>query len=625
MGYDPTAVLRDVTYHASITDQVELFATISGPDLTRRFFFEEGADRKGDFLRFFGPGSQIRVTADGVEYSGNGGVASPYMFGAQMPVEDLLTPEIVNRLVFFGTIEDPESGELVFTSKTGGRESFEQVFLHGHAVSNSYFFIHDRLDLSVVERQRRTLRLAGKLLKRSPHVAAGDDAMLVRELRDALGERDSTLFLVRFVHEPNRRFAEEVARRFAGLRPAGEGEESLEDLARDLKIGEYQRERIKIDALVQQEENRVLVEEYKRLLAQLRGRVPGPSERARLLRIRTLSLRGDLPPTIFDTLERIVLGAGAAQAHEEPDYLASTREMLEGFLIASREISKALTKEEILQLLENKRLAAEARDAAFEELLLETGRLVDEFALAHEDIERMEAFGELITYFDRYDASHSQIQRLAFFEEATVSEGVLRSLLGNRKIFEALEPGLFARLFFGPVLANDYLLPYGRRKIQVVDRGLAAIDAGRATLRGVADEVAAISEEETSFLATLTLARDLARKYLADIESADGRRHFVAMVVREAEIHLGRPPLPAALEAVLHRLQIERFYVNSLLPEILASGDGRLRADFISNSGLDRYAVEEIEREYLAAAEIDPAHLARLEAAARGQEAGAAA
>jgi uncharacterized protein (TIGR04442 family) len=618
-------VLRDVTYHAILSDTIELFATVSGPNLTKRFYFEEVDDPRGQYLRFFAPGSQVHLSPEGVAYQGNGGVVSPYMFGAEMPVEDLLAPEVGNRLVFFGTIEDPETGELVFTSKTGGRESLDQIFLYGHAVTNSYFFIHDRLELSVVERQKRTLRLAGKLLKRTPHVGVGADAELVREMRDALGESDSTIFLIRVVHEPNRVFAAEVARQLLEGRSPGAASTArlvLDELAQALCIGEYQRERIKIDALVHQSENRALVDEYKRILGSVRGRALAPSERARLLRLRTLALRGDLPPTIFDTLERIVLGPATAQAQDEPDYLASTREMLEGFLIASKEISKALTKEEILDLLANKMKAAEARDAAFEELLLETGRLVDEFALANEDVERMEAFGELITYFDRYDASNSQLQRLAFFEEASVNEGVLRSLIGNRRIFESLEKGLFRNLFFEPVLANDYLLPYGRRKILTLADGLGEIEGGRATLGGVAGEIQAISEEETSFLATLGLARGLARRYLADIDSPEGRRNFVSVLTREAEVHTGRPPLAAALDAVLKRLQIERFYVNSLLPEILSSGDGRLRADFIANSGLDRFAVEEIEREYLAAAEIDPSWLARLEAEAKGEVAG---
>jgi len=612
-------MLCDVTYHAKVTDTVELFATVSGPNLTRRFFFEEIDDARGAYLRFFAPGSQLHVSPDGVVYSGNGGVVSPYMFGADMPVADLLAPDIINRLVLFGTIDDPETHELAFTSKTGGEENFEQIFLYGHAVTNTYFFLHDRLELSVVERQKRTLRLAGKLLKRTAHVTSGSDDALVRELREALGEKESTIFLIRLVHEPNRRFSSRVSESLESFRSFASSAASspLEGLARELKISEYQRERIKIDALVGQGEHRILVEEYKRILAQVRDRTLGPSERARLLRIRTLSLRGDLPSTIFDTLERIVLGVGPATTHEEAEYLASSREMLEGFLIASKEISKTLTKDEVLQLLENKRLAAEARDAGFEELLLETGRLVDEFSLANEDIERMEAFGELITYFDRYDASHSQIQRLAFFEEAAVSENVLRSLLGNRKIFEELEPGLFRRLFIEPVLANDYLLPYGRRKIQVLEEGLADIDAGRATHRGIADHVDWIAEEESSFGKALELARDLARRYLVDFESVDGRRNFVSVLTREAASHHGKEPLPAALEGVLQRLQLERFYVNQLLPQILSEENGRLRSDFISNSGLDRFAVEEIEREYAAATEIDLSRLASFEAAAK--------
>ena len=103
-------MLRDVTYHAHVGEDVELFATVSGPNLTRRFFFEEVNDRRGGFIRFFAPGSQVRVSADGVEYQGNGGVVAPYMFGAEMPVEDLLYVDAATFLVSAVTLSLGASG-----------------------------------------------------------------------------------------------------------------------------------------------------------------------------------------------------------------------------------------------------------------------------------------------------------------------------------------------------------------------------------------------------------------------------------------------------------------------------------------------------------------------------------
>jgi len=47
------------------------------------------------------------------------------------------------------------------------------------------------------------------------------------------------------------------------------------------------------------------------------------------------------------------------------------------------------------------------------------------------------------------------------------------------------------------------------------------------------------------------------------------------------------------------------FYVNNLLPHIIISRDNRVREDFLTNSGLDRFYVEELERDYFDMNQID--------------------
>ena len=50
--------------------------------------------------------------------------------------------------------------------------------------------------------------------------------------------------------------------------------------------------------------------------------------------------------------------------------------------------------------------------------------------------------------------------------------------------------------------------------------------------------------------------------------------------------------------APITRIRVEAFYINQLLPRIVDDQDSRLRNDFLTNSGLDRFQVEELEREY---------------------------
>ena len=44
---------------------------------------------------------------------------------------------------------------------------------------------------------------------------------------------------------------------------------------------------------------------------------------------------------------------------------------------------------------------------------------------------------------------------------------------------------------------------------------------------------------------------------------------------------------------------------NYLLPHIIVSRDNRVREDFLTNSGLDRFYVEELERDYFDLNQID--------------------
>jgi uncharacterized protein (TIGR04442 family) len=50
----------------------------------------------------------------------------------------------------------------------------------------------------------------------------------------------------------------------------------------------------------------------------------------------------------------------------------------------------------------------------------------------------------------------------------------------------------------------------------------------------------------------------------------------------------------------------EAIYLHNLLPKIIAERDAGLREDFLDNSGLDRFYVEELEREYYQLNNLNP-------------------
>jgi len=49
---------------------------------------------------------------------------------------------------------------------------------------------------------------------------------------------------------------------------------------------------------------------------------------------------------------------------------------------------------------------------------------------------------------------------------------------------------------------------------------------------------------------------------------------------------------------IIFTIKKEAMYLHSLLPQIIAERNVCLREDFLENSGLDRFYVEELEREY---------------------------
>ncbi len=87
----------------------------------------------------------------------------------------------------------------------------------------------------------------------------------------------------------------------------------------------------------------------------------------------------------------------------------------------------------------------ENRDHTFEHILLETGKACDEKIHEGGDLALLEHFSYIVTYFDRYDSTYANINELAFMENVRYSEEQIRSLLGNKKAFDELDPTLWKR------------------------------------------------------------------------------------------------------------------------------------------------------------------------------------
>jgi len=585
-------VIRAIVHQGFVGETIEYFAIVAGPDVDKRFFFEQISTPRGEVVRYFAGNSEVTLNPEGVRFRGNGGIFGEYMFGGHLPVGDLLNEEVVNRLVLFGATADPKTHELRFTPNTEGFENYDNLFLQGNAVANYFFFIDDRKRFTdVADRQEKTLKSIGKLLKRSRRVGGGNFVALAQEMRDGLGEPESTIVLIRLVHRVNQQYAELCKTRYYDAR-------ALVDVMSSEELGRveaYQRERVQIDVIYHHPDNQELIDEYKRILASCAGSIINPSARARLMRLRTLSVRNEVPLSIFDTLEEIVLQERhtAVRKEDEPDYIQTTREILGGFLLG-RNITRRLSSLDLVQLMENKQRAAANRDQTFEELLLDTGRLIDEIGREEEDFERLESFGELVTLFDRIDHTTTLINKLAFMDDVELSQEQVRSLFGNMQVFEKLRRGLFQQLFIDPIMSNEYALAYGKKKLYALTLGLLSIENNEASIADVAAAIRDINNTERSYSAVYSLARRRMANFYLELNTSEGRETFRHEIKAEIDTQVS----DSLLEEVITKIRLEAFYINQLLPRIVDEMDGKLRRDFLANSGLDRFQIEELESEY---------------------------
>ena len=596
-------MIRAIVHQGLISNSIEYFAAVAGPDVDRRFFFERIDTPRGDVVRYFGGSSEVILNPEGIRFRGNGGIFGEYMFGGHLPVGDLLNDEVVNRLVLFGATADSKTHELKFTPNTEGFETYDNLFLQGNAVANYFFFVDDRKRYpDIGDRQSQTLKMTGKLLKRSRRVGSGQFLALAPEFLEALGEPDTTLILLRVVHRANQRLYELCRDAYAANRSLDDVIETFPETELG-RVDTYQRERIGIDVIYHHPDNQELINEYKRVLAACAGTNISQSARARLMRIRTLSLRNEVPLSIFDTLEEIVLNdRPVVEKNEEPDYIQSTREILVGFLLG-KNITRKLSSLDMVQLMENKQRATANRDQTFEEVLLDTGRLIDEIGREEEDFERLESFGELITLFDRIDHTTTLINKLAFMDDVELTQEQVRSLLGNMQVFEKLRRGLFQQLFIDPIVSNEYALSYGKKKLYALTLGLISIENNEASIGDVQQAIASINASERAYFAAYNLARRRMANFYLELNTSEGRETFRREIKAEIahDEHLRELQdsiTEALLEEVITKIRLEAFYINQLLPRIVDEQDARLRSDFLSNSGLDRFQVEELESEY---------------------------
>ena len=592
---------KDIRLHGQMGDQIEYFVMVAGTDAYQHYFFNIVQD--DDRLRIFSPGNEFIIAPQGISYQGNGGYFCEYMFGVDQPAADLAKPEIINRLVMYGAHADDRNGSISFSDRTIGSETYESIFLEGNSVCNYFFFIHSTLlSRAVKSQQQELVKRIGKAIKRSDAVGEERDDLLISEIFPLLADETAQLFVIKLINRPHREYRNLFRQLYFRTKKIADDDFArLVNLATTQRIDRYQQERMRIDVMYRRPDNKRIVDEYRTILlaCNAKGEI-SHLDNARLTRLRTLSVRNKIPGALFHTLDEMLKKGRSLINHEERDYLSSTREVLEGIFLHEKRIESRIDRDDMLTLIRASKSAMENRDHTFDQLILDASKACDEKIRDGADPDLMGDFSYVITYLDRFSSVSNLISQLAFMENVRINEQMLHGLLEHKAAFDNLGDGCFHELFIRELYQNAYLGRFGRRKVKILMDGLASIEAHQTTIEELNRQLQEIDQEERISIILLERVRDRIRNFYSRFSTRADKEALRREVTEEMKTKKYiREDVPAQLfNETIFTINKEIMYLQTLLPTIIAERNMALREDFLENCGMDRFYIEELEREY---------------------------
>jgi len=594
-------MLKDIRLHGLASEQVEYSITVAGNDPHQGYFFNIAYET--DQLRIFSPGNELAISVDGITYHGNGGHFCEYMFGVDPPSSDFTKPDIINRLVMYGAHTDENTSTVYFSSNTSGNERFERIFFNGNAICNYYFFVQStRLPGKQEKQQEEIAKRLGKAIKRSSYVGDERDDRLATELFPLLEDDKAQLFVIKLIHRHHREYSDLFRQLyFRSKKISDEDFSRLVATAEQYSIDRYQQERMRIDIMYRHPANKRIVDEYREILLRCNTKQEiSKQDNARLTRLKTLSVRNKIPGALFYTLDEMLKKGRKLKTGDEDDYLAATRGILDGIFLRQKDIESQITREDMLELIKAKKHAVENRDHTFDQLMLDAGKECDEKIRDGADPSLLDGFSYIITYLDRFDSVINLISQLAFMENVRISKDMLRDILEHKAAFDNLEENSFDRLFINGLNENTYLGRFGKMKVNALVSGIAAIENGTSSIEELLTQMQQIDFDERISIALLEHVRDRIRNFYSRFSTKSDQEALRREVTEELRTKKRiKAEIPDHLfNETIITIKKEAMYLHTLLPQIITERNIGLREDFLENSGIDRFYVEELEREY---------------------------
>jgi uncharacterized protein (TIGR04442 family) len=227
----------------------------------------------------------------------------------------------------------------------------------------------------------------------------------------------------------------------------------------------------------------------------------------------------------------------------------------------------------------------------------------------------MERFGYIITFFDRYDSTYNFLNQLVFMEGISITEKMLRTIYGNKKVFDALDVKIFKEIFIDTILKDKYLTSYGKKKIYLVFNGIKEVEHGNLGLIDIVRQIDAINQDALLYKTVHYHLKRMMKSFYIEIKSETELENIRVDLSKEL-LNKGlikSDISPALFEKIIVDIRKEATYIFEILPIVLSVKSGNHRESFLRESALDRYYVEELEREYFETKGLDEKLLERIQ------------
>ncbi len=574
-------MLKKIIFHGQVDERIRYVFLAYGHNVHDRAFY--AYNKEDNVERFFSKGFGFSLNKKGLTYKGLGGSFCKYMFGVDRPFKDLIKLEVKNRLVMFGATQKGQD-VIEFTDNISGSDSYVNIFNGGSALTNYYFIVlggDDNRDIG--KKQEEILKKTGRLLKRTPLVEEEKDEELLELIFKSLGKPDNLVIMLKLY--------DGLVKELWQLMLKGELTETEQKRIKDLesKVDTYQLERIRVESAYLKEENQNLVNEYVSVLI---NRFKGLEfEEARLQKLRLVLIRNGIPASILDNLER---SFAIPEVESQPKDIQT---LLSKFMETGE-----ISEDDLIKIIFAKKDSLRSRDMNFEQYFLDVGRLIDEKVSKDGDIKLLEGFNTIITYFDRFDATHQLITKIAFVPEFNITENHLRSLTNNYSIFEGLKKRLFYELFFADVYDDPYLTSFGRKRISFLENQIPLISMDESMLIPSYYALKSFMTDEVIFYKAIKIIKN----EFWEVFSLWGEKememdYYISKVEEKVRDEMGSDIYISKQlwQDIFWHIKKEVFFITQILPRISDDKEKKLKEDFIANSGMDRFYIEELERAYL--------------------------